>query len=43
LPWLTPLFTAPPRIEEGRLVPPPSPGLGLEVDPDAIAKYHMTF
>ncbi|HWG41930.1 MAG TPA: mandelate racemase/muconate lactonizing enzyme family protein [Gemmataceae bacterium] len=43
MPWLYPLFTAPPRIEQGRLVPPPQPGLGLEVDPDAVAKYRVTF
>jgi L-alanine-DL-glutamate epimerase-like enolase superfamily enzyme len=35
------LFTAPPRIERGRLVPPPQPGLGLEVDADAVAKYRV--
>ncbi len=39
MPWLYPLFTAPPQIKEGRLVPPLGPGLGLEVDPDAVAKY----
>jgi L-alanine-DL-glutamate epimerase-like enolase superfamily enzyme len=43
MPWLYPLFTAPPRIEKGRLVPPPLPGLGLEVDPDAVAKFRVTF
>ncbi len=41
MPWLYPLFTAPPRIEKGRLVPPPRPGLGLEVDPEAEAKYRV--
>jgi L-alanine-DL-glutamate epimerase-like enolase superfamily enzyme len=39
MPWLYPLFTAPPRIDKGRIVPPPGPGLGLEVDPDAEGKY----
>ena len=39
MPWLYPVFVAPPRLEEGRLVPPPRPGLGLEADPDAVAKY----
>ncbi len=43
MPWLNPLFTTPPRIEQGRLVPPPGPGLGLEVDADAVAKYRLTF
>jgi L-talarate/galactarate dehydratase len=37
--WLTPLWTAPPIIEGGKLVPPPRPGFGLEIDPDAAAKY----
>jgi L-alanine-DL-glutamate epimerase-like enolase superfamily enzyme len=39
MPWLYPLFANPPRIEQGRLVPPPGPGLGLEIDTDAVAKY----
>lgn len=43
MPWLYPLFTAPPRVEQGRLVPPPQPGLGLEIDADAVAKYRVTF
>jgi L-alanine-DL-glutamate epimerase-like enolase superfamily enzyme len=43
MPWLYPLFTAPPRTEEGRLVPPPGAGLGLEVDPDAVAKWRVRF
>jgi len=41
MPWLYPLFTAPPRIEKGRLIPPPGPGLGLEVDPDAEARFRV--
>jgi L-talarate/galactarate dehydratase len=41
MPWLSPLFTAPPRLEQGRLVPPPQAGLGLEVDADAVAKYRV--
>jgi len=41
MPWLYPLFTAPPRIEKGRITPPPGPGLGLEVDADAAAKYRV--
>jgi L-alanine-DL-glutamate epimerase-like enolase superfamily enzyme len=39
MPWLYPLFTAPPKIENGRLVPPPGPGLGLEADPDAMRRF----
>jgi L-alanine-DL-glutamate epimerase-like enolase superfamily enzyme len=43
MPWLYPLFTNPPRIEQGRLVPPSGPGLGLEIDTDAVAKYRVAF
>jgi L-alanine-DL-glutamate epimerase-like enolase superfamily enzyme len=39
MPWLYPLFLNPPRIENGRLVPPALPGLGLELNPEAVAKY----
>ncbi|MGH7173103.1 MAG: hypothetical protein ACRELG_22710 [Gemmataceae bacterium] len=41
-PSLYPLFTNPPKIEQGRLVPPPGLGLGLEIDTDAVAKYRAT-
>jgi L-alanine-DL-glutamate epimerase-like enolase superfamily enzyme len=37
-PWLFPAFAEPPAIVEGKVVPPPRPGLGLEVNPDA-ARY----
>lgn len=43
MPWLYPVFANPPRLEQGRLVPPPLPGLGLEIDTDAVAKYRVTF
>ncbi|MGH7173106.1 MAG: mandelate racemase/muconate lactonizing enzyme family protein [Gemmataceae bacterium] len=43
MPWLYPLFTNPPKIEQGRLVPPPGPGLGLEIDAEAVAKYRVTW
>ncbi len=42
MPWLYPLFANPPRIADGRLAPPTGPGLGLEVDPDAVAKYRAS-
>ena len=41
MPWLQPLFVDPLRVEKGRLVPPARPGLGLEVNPDAVAKYRV--
>jgi L-alanine-DL-glutamate epimerase-like enolase superfamily enzyme len=31
MPWLYPLFTNPPTIQKGRLVPPDGPGLGLQL------------
>ncbi len=39
MPWLFPLWAEPPQLVQGKLAPPPRPGLGLEVDPDAVAKY----
>jgi L-alanine-DL-glutamate epimerase-like enolase superfamily enzyme len=41
MPWLYPLFTNPPGFENGRLVPPPGPGLGLELNLDNVAKYRV--
>lgn len=41
MPWLYPLFRNPPRLERGRLVPPAGPGLGLELDAEAVAKYRV--
>jgi L-alanine-DL-glutamate epimerase-like enolase superfamily enzyme len=41
MPWLYPLFTNPPAIENGHLVPPPGPGLGLEFNPEALERYQV--
>jgi L-alanine-DL-glutamate epimerase-like enolase superfamily enzyme len=41
MPWLYPLFTNPPRLERGRLIPPAGPGLGLELDAEAVAKWRI--
>jgi L-alanine-DL-glutamate epimerase-like enolase superfamily enzyme len=41
MPWLYPLFTAPPALERGRLVPPPGPGLGLELHAANVAKVRV--
>jgi L-alanine-DL-glutamate epimerase-like enolase superfamily enzyme len=41
MPWLQPLFVDPLRVENGRIVPPARPGLGLQVNPDALAKYRV--
>ncbi len=39
MPWLFAAFAEPPRLVEGKIVPPPRPGLGLEMHPEAVAKY----
>ena len=41
MPWLYPLFLNPPAIQEGRLTPPLGPGLGLELNPDSVARYRV--
>jgi L-alanine-DL-glutamate epimerase-like enolase superfamily enzyme len=41
MPWLFPAFVEPPAIVEGKLVPPRRPGLGLEINPDAVGKYRV--
>jgi L-alanine-DL-glutamate epimerase-like enolase superfamily enzyme len=41
MPWLSPLWLNPPGFDQGRLVPPPHPGLGLEVNPEAVARYRV--
>ena len=39
VPWLDPLFVEPLAIENGSLVPPIKPGLGLEPIPEALTRY----
>ena len=41
MPWSLPLYKEPPEIEDGELVLPQTPGLGLEFDEDAIHLYRM--
>ncbi len=43
MPWLWPLWQEPPQLDSGRLLPPSRPGLGLESDPEAIARYRARF
>ncbi|MBV8714546.1 MAG: mandelate racemase/muconate lactonizing enzyme family protein [Chloroflexi bacterium] len=38
-PWAMPLFREVPPVENGMLVLSDRPGLGLELDPDALSKY----
>jgi L-alanine-DL-glutamate epimerase-like enolase superfamily enzyme len=42
MPWLFPAFVEPPRLVEGKAVPPPRPGLGLEMHPEAVAKFGVS-
>src|SRR5256886_7371143 len=39
--WLKPLWKAGPELVGGLLVPPPGPGLGLELDEAAVAKFRV--
>jgi L-alanine-DL-glutamate epimerase-like enolase superfamily enzyme len=38
-PWAQPLFTTPARIEDGMLCLPHTPGLGLELNEDALQRF----
>ena len=40
-PWAQPLFITPARIENGQLCMPQTPGLGLELDEDAVRKFAL--
>jgi L-alanine-DL-glutamate epimerase-like enolase superfamily enzyme len=40
-PWAQPLFTTPARIEDGHLCMPQAPGLGLELDEDAVQRFAL--
>jgi L-alanine-DL-glutamate epimerase-like enolase superfamily enzyme len=41
MPWFVELFQNPPRFVGGRLVPGAGPGLGLDLNPDAVAKFRV--
>ncbi|HLH73285.1 MAG TPA: mandelate racemase/muconate lactonizing enzyme family protein, partial [Chloroflexota bacterium] len=40
-PLRTELLTEPPRVVDGYLTVPEKPGLGIELDPDALARYRV--
>ena len=42
VPWGQPLFTEPMKIEDGELVMPPGPGLGLTLDEDVLKAGTLT-
>jgi L-alanine-DL-glutamate epimerase-like enolase superfamily enzyme len=41
MPWLYPAYVEPPAIVKGQIVPPPRPGLGLEISAEAVRKYAL--
>jgi L-talarate/galactarate dehydratase len=42
MPWTLRLFEETPTIEDGKLVVPQKPGLGLKFDQDAIKRYQVS-
>ena len=41
MPWAFPLFQEVPKLRDGRLVLPKNPGLGLELDEDAVKRFEV--
>jgi L-alanine-DL-glutamate epimerase-like enolase superfamily enzyme len=41
MPWVAAAFARPAIIEDGHMVPPPEPGLGLELAEDVVARYRV--
>jgi mandelate racemase len=41
-PWAQPLFTTPARIQDGSLCLPETPGLGLDLDQDAVQRFALS-
>ena len=41
MPWTFQLFTEEPRIENGEIVLPQKPGLGIEFDEDALDRFEV--
>lgn len=39
--WLDPLWLSPPELANGKLAPPPGPGLGLEPNPESLNKFRV--
>jgi mandelate racemase len=42
MPWTLRLFEETPKIEDGMLVVPQKPGLGLKFDQDVITRYQVS-
>jgi L-alanine-DL-glutamate epimerase-like enolase superfamily enzyme len=41
MPWIAGAFSEPARIENGRMLPPPGPGLGLEIPEEIVRRYRV--
>jgi len=41
MPWWDAIYQEPPQVKDGYIKIPDKPGLGLELDPEAIKKYQM--
>jgi L-alanine-DL-glutamate epimerase-like enolase superfamily enzyme len=41
VPWGQPLFTEPMRVEDGDLIMPTGPGLGLTLDEDVLKSCRL--
>ncbi len=41
-PLQTTLLKEPPKVQNGTLIPPQGPGLGIELNPEALRKYQFT-
>jgi L-alanine-DL-glutamate epimerase-like enolase superfamily enzyme len=41
MPWIAAAFSEPSRIENGRMLPPPGPGLGLEIPEEIVQRYRV--
>jgi len=41
MPWIAAAFAQPAIIEDGHMLPPPKPGLGLELAEDVVARHRV--
>ena len=41
MPWLDVIYKTPPKVKDGYIDVPKEPGLGLELNPEAIKKYEL--
>lgn len=39
MPWLFAAWAEPPKIVDGKMVPPSAPGLGIDLHPEAVGRY----